>query len=86
MISTYTSYFSAAEIAMYGIPTETIDYDVIDTYETMIDSCSSVSTTDPAVEAIIREEMPAYFAGQKTLDDVISVIEDRVQTFLDERD
>jgi hypothetical protein len=30
--------------------------------------------------------MPAYFAGQKTLDDVISVIEDRVQTFLDERD
>ena len=85
MISTYTSYFSAAEIAMYGIPTETIDYDVIDTYETMIDSCSAVSTTDPAVEAIIREEMPAYFAGQKTLDDVISVIEDRVQTFIDER-
>ena len=62
------------------------DYSVIDNYEAMIDSCSSVSATDPAITAIIREEMPAYFSGQKTLDDVISVMEDRVQTFLDERD
>ena len=52
----------------------------------MINSCSAVSTTDAAITAIIREEMPAYFSGQKTLDEVISILEDRIQTFLDERD
>ena len=85
-MATYANYFTEAEMAMYGIDTTEISYDVIDNYETMIDSCSAVSTTDAAITAIIREEMPAYFSGQKTLDDVISVMEDRVQTFLDERD
>ena len=82
----YSNYLTEAEMAMYGIDTTEIDYSVIDNYESMIDSCSAVSTTDAAITAIVREEMPAYFSGQKTLDDVISVMEDRVQTFLDERD
>ena len=86
MIQMIANYLSPAEIAMYGYDTTELDYAVIDSYEAMIDSCSAVSTTDPAITAIIREEMPAYFSGQKTLDDVISVLEDRVQTFLDERD
>ena len=76
---------SEASLAMMGIDTTEIDYSVIDNYEAMIDSCSSVSATDPAVTAIIREEMPAYFSGQKTLDEVIPIMEERVQTFLDER-
>ena len=84
-IAMYSTYLSAAEIAMYGLDTTPIDESVISSYEDMIASCSSVATTDPAVVAIIREEMPAYFSGQKTLDDVISIMEDRVQTFLDER-
>jgi hypothetical protein len=79
-----SNYMSPAELSMYGM--SEIDSSVIDSYETMIDSCSAVSTTDAAITAIIREEMPGYFSGQKTLDDVISVMEDRVQTFLDERD
>ena len=62
-----------------------MDYSVVDRYEAMINSCSSVTASDPAVTAIVREEMPAYFSGQKTLDEVIAVMEDRVQTFLDER-
>ena len=85
-MATYANYFTEAEMAMYGIDTTPVDASVIDNYESMIDSCSAVSTTDAAITAIIREEMPAYFSGQKTLDDVISVMEDRVQTFLDERD
>ena len=40
---------------------------------------------DPAVASIVVEEMGAYFSGQKDIEDVISVMEDRVQTFLDER-
>ena len=85
-LATYSNYFTEAEMAMYGIDVTPIDPSAIDNYESMIDSCSAVSTTDAAITAIIREEMPAYFSGQKTLDDVISVMEDRVQTFLDERD
>ena len=45
-----------------------------------------MNSIDSEINIILIEEMPAYFSGQKTLDDVISVMEDRVQTFLDERD
>ena len=82
----YSNYLTEAEMAMFGIDPTPVDASVIDSYESMINSCSAVSTTDAAITAIIREEMPAYFSGQKTIDDVISVMEDRVQTFLDERD
>ena len=81
----YSNYLTEAEMAMFGIDPTPVDASVIDSYESMIDSCSAVSTTDAAITVIIREEMPAYFSGQKTIDDVISVMEDRVQTFLDER-
>ena len=82
----YSNYLTEAEMAMFGFDATPVEASVIDSYEAMIDSCSAVSTTDAAISVIIREEMPAYFSGQKTLDDVISVMEDRVQTFLDERD
>ena len=62
-----------------------LDYSVADRYETMIRSCSSVSQTDTAVTVIVREEMPAYFSGQKTIEEVIDIMENRVQTFLNER-
>ena len=82
----YSNYLTEAEMAMFGFDATPVEASVIDSYESMINSCSAVSTTDAAITAIIREEMPAYFSGQKTLDEVISVMEDRVQTFLDERD
>ncbi|MCR5527880.1 MAG: extracellular solute-binding protein [Saccharofermentans sp.] len=82
----YSNYLTEAEMAMFGFDATPVEASVIDSYESMINSCSAVSTTDAAITAIIREEMPAYFSGQKTLDDVISVMEDRIQTFLDERD
>lgn len=34
---------------------------------------------------ILIEEMPAYFLGQKDLDSVIIIIQDRVRKVLDER-
>ena len=35
---------------------------------------------------IMNEEMPAYFEGQKSLDDVIGIIENRVNLMLKERE
>jgi len=34
---------------------------------------------------ILIEEMPAYFLGQKDLDSVIKIVENRIQKVLDER-
>ena len=33
---------------------------------------------------IMNEEMPAYYSGQKSLDDVIAIIENRVNLMLSE--
>ena len=44
-----------------------------------------MNTSDAAISKIISEEMPAYFSGQKDLEDVIEIMQDRVQKVLDER-
>ena len=57
----------------------------IDTLESIILSCSGMRTEDQAINIILIEEMPAYFTGQKDIDDVVRIIQDRVQKVLDER-
>lgn len=57
----------------------------IDTLEKTIDSCTSSGSSDAAISIILIEEMPAYFSGQKPLDEVIRIAQDRVQKVLDER-
>ena len=84
-MSAYEIEFSPAELAMYGIDTTRIDPGVIDAYKEMIGTICSVENSDVARDIIIREEIPAYFVHQKDLEDVIPVIENRVQTMLDER-
>ena len=63
----------------------TIDKSSVDDFEAMITTCEKLSSTDPSIRKIIDEEMPAYFAGQKDLDQVIKIINDRAQTYLNER-
>ncbi len=57
----------------------------IDDLERIIFSCSSMDSEDSAISIILMEEMPAYFLGQKDLDAVINIAQDRVQKVLDER-
>lgn len=57
----------------------------IDNIERIILSCSKMNTIDSAIDIILIEEMPAYFLGQKTLDEVILIAQDRAQKVLDER-
>lgn len=77
-------WYTEEEIEMYGF--HEIDYSCIDEFKTMIESCSLVASSDSDIITIVREEMPAYFSGQKDLEDVIEILEDRVQTTIDERD
>lgn len=57
----------------------------IDALEKITLSCSIMCSSDPDIERILVEEMPAFFTGQKSLDEVIKVAQDRVQKVLDER-
>ena len=53
--------------------------------EKIIDSCSCTSSADAAINLILVEEMPAYFLGQKSLEEVAKIAQDRAQKVLDER-
>ena len=73
------------ELIENGMPWHSIDKAAVDDFEQMINSCERLSSSDPAISRIMDEEMPAYFTGQKTLDEVIKIMQDRVQTVLNER-
>ena len=57
----------------------------IDEMEKIISSCTRSNTSDAAIDLILIEEMPAYFLGQKDLNSVIAIAQDRVQKVLSER-
>lgn len=57
----------------------------INDVERIILSCSGMYYADADINLILIEEMPAYFSGQKDLDEVIKIAQDRVQKVLDER-
>ena len=57
----------------------------IDFIENMILGCSEIKNEDSDISIILIEEMPPYFLGQKDLDSVIKIAEDRIQKVLDER-
>lgn len=76
-------WYSPEEAAMYGI--REFDDDVIDRYFEIMSSASTLGSMDAAVQKILREEMPAYFSGQKSIDEVIDIIQDKVQTYINER-
>ena len=60
-------------------------YDQVEDLEKTIESCSKTNTQDASINVILVEEMPAYFSGQKDLDEVVKIAQDRVQKVLDER-
>lgn len=57
----------------------------INDMEKIIESCSSMYSADAAIDLILVEELPAYFLGQKNLEDVARVAQDRAQKVIDER-
>ena len=57
-------------------------FEIIDGY---ISSASGIRSADPTVLMIVREEIQAYFAGQKNIDEITGIIQDRVDTLIEER-
>ena len=57
----------------------------IDELEKIVLSVSGMNSTDAAIGLILIEEMPAYFSGQKELNDVVKIAQDRAQKVISER-
>ena len=58
--------------------------DIIDKYEEVLSSSDGGMSEGSAIESILMEESSSYFNGQKSMDDVITVMQKRLQTVLDE--
>ncbi len=56
----------------------------VDRIREMIDTAQPGKIMEEKLYDIIREEAQAYFDGQKSAEDVAALIQNRVQTYLDE--
>ena len=78
--------YQPAQLEQYGYAQAMIDPDLlqqqIDGY---IESAAGIRMMDAPVEIIVREEIQAYFAGQKTIEQTMELIQNRVDTFVNER-
>lgn len=57
---------------------------LIDEYIAILKTANCTVAVDMNIMVIINEEIQAYFAGQKSIDDVIDIIQNRAQTVVDE--
>lgn len=56
----------------------------VDEFRKLIDSISGCTDEDIKVTEIVKEEVSGYFSGEKSIEDVCSVIQDRVGTYINE--
>ena len=68
-----------------GTKNEPQDEEVITSYKNVLLSASVTDNIDPAILIVLREELPPYFLDQKSFDDVLKIIQDRVSTIIAER-
>ncbi|MBQ6016671.1 MAG: extracellular solute-binding protein [Clostridiales bacterium] len=64
---------------------EPLEEDIISDYKNILLSASVMDSIDPAILIVLREELPPYFLDQKSFDDVLKIIQDRVSTIIAER-
>ena len=75
--------FSEEDLRNMGYATNAMQKDITN-FEDVIRSAEVSYRYDPTVALILREELAAYFKGQKTLGQSIPVINSRVRTYLAE--
>jgi len=63
-----------------------LDQSDIDRYKSMLIKADSPSYYDVQIVMIIDEELQPYFGGDKSIDDVIRIMENRIKLVLDERE
>ena len=87
-------YFNETSINnLYGgyygvdVPDNRVKYTTehVDNLENIISNCSIMLSEDSEINKVLIEEMPSYFSGQKSIEEVINIAQDRVQKVLNER-
>ncbi|MBO4637783.1 MAG: hypothetical protein J5685_11625 [Clostridiales bacterium] len=79
-------FYTAKELSDYGYPLSDADPDeLVEMMNGYIINASGLRHTDAAVEIIVREEIQPYFAGQRTIERTMEIIQNRVNTFVNER-
>ena len=56
----------------------------INIFKEGLNNTKGLFSNDKKVEKILTEEAAAYFAGDKTIDEVVPIIQDRVKTYINE--
>jgi len=77
--------YDEALLTLYGYNITPMDESLVGEFEEFINTISDMYVNDGSINSIIREEMPSFFEGQKTLEQIIPVLTDRVSTVLNER-
>ena len=85
-IQRYLINNTEAELRSWGLNPTMMDSSTTTAFMNLINSVDGRNISyDGSINMIVREEMPAYFEGQKSLDEVITIIQDRAQTVVSER-
>ncbi len=56
----------------------------MDMYINLVNNTNKTGTSDDAMMEIIQEESKAYFAGEKSLDETVEIIQNRIKTYVNE--
>ena len=62
----------------------TLTKEQADDIRAMVEGATQILRTDEKLNAIISEEAESYFSGQKTLDVVVGIIQNRAETYISE--
>ena len=84
-IAEYNKRVAGSEGVMFTKTGKTLDTAIADRYVEQLSTATTSSFAYHSISLIIYEEIPAYFEGQKSFEDVATVINDRAQKALDER-
>lgn len=84
-VSLMLRLYDEAMLTMLGYSVRTMDESDIPVFEQFVSGITDMYVNDGSINSIIREEMPSFFEGQKTLEQILPVLTDRVSTVLNER-
>ena len=68
-----------------GISTVQAEKSDLETIKNITESVTHIVRSDAAIEIIIYEEIQPYLVGDKSIDDVIKIMNDRARTVINER-
>ena len=79
-------YPLSGSMGMSGFELESkpLTQEEVDEYRKFIDSASGVWEADTNIYNIVKEEAAAYFSGDKSIDDVCEIIQNRATTYVNE--